>query len=693
VGGKVDLYNKIVAFVLATVLAMASVSAQNAPAPPKAQRGGYTFRVSSELVLVNVVVRDRSGAPVRDLKPEDFTVLEDGKPQHVESFDTETPELVAQEQGPSQATVNGAPLPQILSNEKPSPEATHDRRLVVIFIDLSSMQPEEIERAVTAARTYVAKQMTASDLVAVITLGDSMNVEQDFTNDHTLLDKALARLSSVTGEGFEQGSTGDTEGTPDTGAQFTPDDTEYNLFSTDRRLQAITSLAASLSRIEQRKSVLYFSSAFQRTGVENQSQLRQAINSAVRANMALYTVDIRGLQALPPGGDSTQASLRGTAAYSGKAVQNDLDTNFASQETLATLASDTGGKSFLDSNDFSRPFATMQKDTGFYYVLGYKSTNKAMDGRYRHITVRVNRRDVKLEYRQGYYGPRDFAHFNKDDRERQLEDEISSDLPITDLPVYVDTAYFRDQAGQYYVPVSVVVPASALPVVGAENQRATLDVLGVVREANTKVPVGTIRQTIKLDPTASASRRNLQYNTAFMLPPGSYHLKFVVRENQNGTLGTFETDFVIPDLKKAPLKTSSIVLAAQRSPVTKHSNNPLVHDGSEIVPNISHVFRNDQQMIVYFDVYDPASQKNGEAKDGGHVRVLASVLLFRGKVKTYETTLVEAKEINSPNRKAATFDLEIPLAQLQAGWYTAQVNIIDDAAGKFSFSRFPILVR
>jgi VWFA-related protein len=691
-----SIAKRVLAAIVAMNMTSSTVLVAQQPAGQSAtpNKPGYTFRVQSELVLVNVVAHDKAGNLVRDLGQDDFTILEDGKPQQIHSFDIERPEVIAQPA--MQATVEGTagPAPSILLNQEVAPEAVRDRRLLVVFFDLSSMQPEEIDRAVKAARNYVARQMSPADLVSIVTLGDSMQVAQDFTTDRNALDKALVRLSSSEGEGFEAGTTGTAEGTADTGAQYTPDDTEYNLFNTDRRLMAIASLAQSLSRIEQKKSVLYFSGGLEKTGVENQSQLRAAINAAVRSNVSLYTVDIRGLEALPPGGNATTASLRGTSAYSGRAVQNDLDTNFASQETLSTLAADTGGKAFLDTNDFSRPFTTVQEDTASYYVLGYRSTNKAMDGRYRHINVRVNRKDVKLTYRSGYYGPRDFAHSTKDDREQQLDDEIASDFPSTDVPVFLEAGYFRLQDGSFFVPVSIVVPGSAIPAMQAEDKsKASLDVMGTVREATSKFPVGDVRDTVKIPMGAQPGlRKNVQYNTGFLLSPGKYHLKFIVRENMNGQVGAFETDFTVPDLKKAPLKMSTVVLSNQRGPAGKNKQNPMAKDGTELLPNLAHVFSSDQRLTFYYEVYEPGKNKGDGAKDGA-VRVLTSIQFFKGKVKAYETPLVEAHELNAPERKAATFQFEVQLSDLRPGWYTCQVNVIDDVAGAFSFPRMPILVR
>jgi hypothetical protein len=220
--------------------------------------------------------------------------------------------------------------------------------------------------------------------------------------------------------------------------------------------------------------------------------------------------------------------------------------------------------------------------------------------------------------------------------------------------------------------------------------------------------VGSVRETVKLSLDASQQirRKNVQYSTGFILTPGKYHFKFVVRENQSGRLGSFETDFTIPDIKRAPLKMSSVVLASQRQPNSRKSQNPLVREGSEVVPNIAHVFTSDQHLYLFYEVYDPARDKTpapSDTKDKDNkdkapelknpIHVLTSIVFFNGKIKAFETPLIEARQLNAPERKAAVFQFDVPLTQLKPGLYTCQVNVIDDAGGTFSFPRLPILVR
>lgn len=697
--------NKALAILLSAALPLGPALAQER----SARREGYTFRVATDLVLVNVTVRDKAGNFVRGLSRDDFNVVEDNKPQRLVSFDVENVDVV-----PSSATrqlpILNAPKPAPTKAQPPAPnpqdlnrDALRDRRLIVLFFDLTAMQPEEIDRAVTAARKYVDKQMTPADLVAVVSLGSSLHVDQDFTSDPALLQRVLQRLSPGSGQGFEAGATGDTEGTPDTAQPFTPDETEYNIYNTDRRLEALGSLSTALSHIPQKKSLIYFSSGMQRTGIENQSELRAAINAAVRANLSVYTLDLRGLQALVPGGEAQQASLRGVAPYSGRATFNQLESNFGSQETLFTVAKETGGRAFFDSNDFGRVFSRVQEDTSTYYVLGYQSSNPARDGRFRRISVRVGRTALKLEYRRGYYAPADFQHATQEERERQLEEELASELPNTDLPVYLSAGYFRIGEKKYFVPVSLVVPGREIPFTRASDQdRATLDILGVMQDASQR-PVGSIRDTVKLalHDAMDVRRKNVQYDSGFLVAPGSYHLKLVLRENQTGRLGSFETDLVIPDMKAVPLKMSTVVLSSQMQPAKKRKGeNPLIHDGSELIPSVTHVFSAGQHLYLYYEVYDPArpsqsaakqSEKTEAAKSG--IRVLTNVAFFSGKVKAYETPLVEARELNVSDRRAAAFQLDVPLGQLRPGFYTCQINVIDDVGGHFLFPRLALLVR
>jgi len=670
----------------------------------------YRLHVTSELVLVNVVARDKKGNLIRGLKKEDFTVTEDGKRQNISTFDFENVDELATA-GPGESTVTGAaPGGLLRPANKPALEA-RDRRLMLFFFDFSAMDPEQIERSVDAAKKFVQTHMLPADMIAIVSLATNMHVDLDFTDDKTKVVSALSAYTSSQGQGFDLGAEGSSEGAAETGGSFTPDDTDYNTFTADRKLLALQSIMQTLGKITQKKSIIYFSNGITQSGVDNQSALRAATAAAVKANVSIYPLDVRGLQAFPPGGEAQNASLHGQSAYNGNAVFNDLNSNAASQETLSTLADDTGGKAFFDSNDFSGVFSQVQKDTSAYYVLGFTSSNPLKDGRFRHLKVQLNRQDVKLEYRSGYYAGRDFQHLNRTDREQQITDELDAELPQTDVAVYAGAAYFRQDDSHYYLGVSLVIPGSQIPFVQAKDKdNATIDIIGEVL-AKGKLPVGHLRDTVKLalDSSQQVRRKNVQYNTGFILAPGSYHLKFVVRENQTGRMGSFETDVQVPDLRKAPVRMSSVVLSSQRVPATgnKKGFRPFVQDQTELVPNITHVFTQDQHLYLQYEVYDPARGKKpapAASTDAAAntpqpkasrdaVRVLTSIEFLQGGAKIYESKPVVASEITAPDRKAVIFQIDLPLQSLKPGFYTCQVNVIDDVAGNFAFPRWPILIK
>ncbi|SPE20838.1 VWFA-related domain-containing protein [Candidatus Sulfotelmatomonas gaucii] len=671
------------------------ISAQTPGQVTSTPQGGFVLKANAELVLTNVVARDaKTGELVKGLKQSDFKIYENGKEQAIDTFDFESVDMAAPLQ---EATVSGLAAGPTGSKAVvvAKPEELRNHRLIVMFFDLTSMQPEDIERSVDAAKDFLRTKMQPADLVALVSLGDTLTVDQDFTADKNALINEVGAYNGTEGQGFAQGTNSNTNQAEDTTA-YTPDESEYNDLNTDRELFALRAVSQSLAKINEKKSLLYFSGGISRDGIENEASLRAAINAAVRADLAIYSVDTRGLQAIGPLGDASTGSMRGQGAFNGGALLNNMNQNFDTQEVMDRLSSDTGGKAFFDSNDFMPAFLQVQKDTSAYYAIGFHSSNLARDGKYRKLVVKIDRPGIKLEFRPGYYAPADFKHSGKEDREQELQDELASDLPATDIAVYMDAMYFRLDANRYYMPVSLVVPGSQIPFVnGGDKDKATLDIIGAVID-EAKRPVGRVRQTVplKLDASLQARQKNIQYNTSFNLPPGKYEIKFLVRENETGRMGSFIADVTLPDLKKSPLKMSSVVLASQREPSKK--DDPLVHNGQEYVPNISHVFRQDQHMYLLYEVYDPSREKAAENEPKGSklgVDLLSSLELIQGSTKVYETPIVQAKSVNVEGRDAVSIELDVPLSGLKPGQYVCQLNVIDDAGGSFAFPRFAVLVR
>ncbi len=252
------------------------------------------------------------------------------------------------------------------------------------------MQIPEQLRAQDAALDYLQKNITKDDLVAVVLYTTTPVILTDFTDDRDTLTNVIRQLPI--GESTELAGladTGDDNGA-DTGAAFVADETEFNVYNTDQKLNAIGQIAKQLKSFPEKKALIYFSSGISQTGLENEAQLEATENLAEKANMVIYPIDARGLMASPPGGGASTAASRGTGVYNGSVYNSQRSAINASQDTLNSLAVDTGGKMFVDSNNIALGIANVQKAMSSYYLIGYYSNNDKEDGKYRKIEIKLN---------------------------------------------------------------------------------------------------------------------------------------------------------------------------------------------------------------------------------------------------------------------------------------------------------------
>jgi VWFA-related protein len=632
------------------------------------------FQSSTQLVVEAVSIKDKDGKPVEGLTAQDFTITEDGKPQTVSfcEFQKLSDEPVPLAEN---GTVDPVTRSQI-SPETPGNIRYRDRRLLALYFDMTAMSIPDQLRALAAARKFIHVQMTAQDLLAILAFdGAGVKVIDDFTADRDDLLQRLQKLFTGSVPGADLASADDSDA--DDGAAFGQDSGEFAIFSTDRQLAALQTAVRMLSVLQEKKSLVFFASGLRLNGLNNQAQLQATVNAAIRSGVSLYPIDARGLVAQAPLGDAAHGSPGGAGMYTGSSALAAAGNFSRSQDTLFTLAADTGGKALLDSNDLAAGIVQAQKAVSSYYIVGYYTSNEALDGKFRRIKIWVKDLSATLDYRQGYYAGKAFGKFTDADKERQLEEALMLGDPITDLTIAMEVNYFQLNRAEYYVPVAIKIPG---------GERTAIDFIGEVKDAWGKT-VQNVRDKVTVH---LKDDRPVEYDTGFTLIPGKYTIKFLARDTDTGRIGTYLNKFVIPNLSREEQRVpvSSVILSSQKvdlrdSLYTAKSAatqvNPLVQGGEKLIPSVTRVFSQSHEMYVYLEAYEPAP-------------LAAVVSFYRGAVKVFETPVLSVRDGLSNGLHTVPLRFTLSLAKLTPGRFRCQVTVVDPNQRKAAFWQAPILV-
>jgi VWFA-related protein len=668
-----------------------------------------TINVNTRVVIETVSVTDKKGSPIEGLTASDFRVTEDGVPQTVSfceyqklqpgSVPAPAPTPVAD----ANITIYDKLTRTQISPEPPDSVKYKDRRLLALYFDMTAMPPPDQLRALKAAENFVRTQIKRQDLVAIFRYqGGSVDVVCDFTADRDHLLSILETMIVGEGQGFGE-STQDS-GAADTGAAFGQDDSEFNTFNNDRQLSALQTAAKMLGQLSEKKSLIYFASGLRLNGLNNQAQLHATIDEAIRSGVSFWPIDARGLVAQAPLGDATHGSQGSVVMYSGAAALS-LRADFQqSQDTLYALAGDTGGKALFDYNDLTQGISQAERAVTSYYILGYYTTNTEQDGKFRRIKISlVADESASLDYRQGYYAQKKFSHFTEADKERQLEDALMLPDPVTELTIAMEVDYFQLNRAEYFVPVIVKIPGRELALAkrrGAEH--TLLDFIGEVKD-NYGTTITNLRDkmNIKLSDSTAAelARRPIEYDAGFTLLPGKYSIKFLARDAETGRIGTYQADFVVPDLNRVEkqIPISSVVLSSQRVQLAEalfnavknkdkrereEAANPLVENGQKLIPSVTRVFSKRREMYVYLQAYEQGITTPEP--------LVAFVSFYSGEKRELETRPVEVTDQWNNRVKTMPLSFNVPLSQLPPGEYVCQVTVLDPSGQKATFWRAPV---
>ena len=692
---------------LLTFLLLATLSAEAQTIGQNATPGNTdvtTLSVRSQIVIETVVVRDKKGNTIDGLTAKDFTITEDGVPQTIrfcelQSMPSTLSDVPLTPAGPEDIKIYNRLARTQITPESPGDVRYKDHRLMALYFDMSAMRPADQLRALAAAEKFIRTQMTTSDLVSIMRYsGGSVDVLQDFTADRNRLLSILETL--VVGEGQGSAESVDDASSADTGAAFGQDDSEFNIFNTDRQLSALQTAARMLGQLNEKKSLIYFASGLRLNGVDNEAQLQATVDAAIRAGVSFWPIDARGLVAQAPLGDATQGSPGNAGMYSGGAAMATTSNLQQSQDTLFSLAGDTGGKALLDYNDLTKGIVQAQQSITNYYILEYYPTNTALNGKFRHVKVSVNPElSAKLDFRQGYFAGKEFSKFTTVDKERQLEDALMLGDPITDLTIAIEINYFQLNRAEYFVPIVVKIPGRELALAkhgGADH--TLIDFVGEIKDIYGGTTVTNVRDNVNIKLTdataAELAKQPIEYEAGFTLLPGKYMIKFLARDDETGRIGTYQTTFVIPNLNKEEKRVpiSSVVLSSQRADLKsaiynaakakdqdkEAAVNPLVQDGKKLIPSVTRVFSKGRDFYVYLQAYQQSVTTTAKP-------LVAFVSFYQGQNKVFETQPIAVTSSSTSRLGTVPLSFNIGLNQLPAGEYECQVTVLDPTDAKGSF--------
>jgi VWFA-related protein len=720
--------------VLRRLLVLLSLCAAQALAQEagKAPQDEEVVKVRSQLVNIDVVVRDRKGKYVTDLKAEDFAVIENGVPQKVLFFD---PPLGGSGEGVAAGRAGAT------EREGSRPNGRMPRNIISLVLDGQTTDLANMKQAGAGAIKYIRERVTETDRVAVFSVSGGLQLLQPFTGDRERLVAAVERAytASTSSKGFEQrdlsanisqlrdkvaGSEGleAAAATPGQGQMLSGPALAEKMMA-DRALQQYYVLRSTLSAQQTRpilaalaaicegqrtvpgkKTLVLFSQGFVSPAVLDW-QVRSTIDIANRANVAIYVIDSAGLRAGAPASGALvpAAPLAGVSgivsqeerirAVGGENVFDRARFEGINREfdILYRISEDSGGKFIKNTNDIAKGLNRVDDEIRSRYTLGYQSTDANFDGGFRKVKLEVRRPDVEVITRPGYYAiaPDEVVPLSPDDKKLLAGFAAAEANP--QLPLSVELVPFRSGEGLYTVPVSIELPPAAVKFERkGDRQRMHLDFLGIVREAPGRILSrlgGSFDVSLTDEQYRAIVTNNIFYRQDMALAPGDYTVELVVRDRLSGKVAAKKEKLTVPEAG-AEFSASRVVLSRYVEPLRAGAAGgveDVFREGDvQVRPSPSREFTAADNLIIFFKLYNAAADA-ATAKPSVRVTVILSK---DGKAV--------AKPLSYDLTGAAphlTFAKFIPLAGLAPGRYEAAVESRDMVTLKLVKQKASFLIK
>jgi VWFA-related protein len=667
--------------IAALIALLAGVTlAGQAPAPsPTPVPQTPTFKVQVDYVDVDVLVTDRQGQFVGDLKKEDFQVLEDGKPQTIANFSVVNIPI----ERADRPLYSPEPFePDVESNEQP-----FQGRVYVMILDEVHIDALRTANVKNAARRFITSNLGANDVMAIVHAGGRSDAAQEFTRNKRLLlasvDKFMGRkLPSITlarsEEYFRQA------GLPIQDNRI-PDPYEqeraYNAQQTMRLLQDVAEWFGSVRG--RRKTVLFVSEGidYDITDVIRQydapgnaasgiiDDIRQTIAATARSNVSIYGIDPRGLTTT---GDET-IGVTALADQDNPSIgigQSSLRNEMQlSQDSLRALSDETGGFAAVNTNQLSNAFARIVGDNSTYYVLAYYPPTDKKDGKFHRIDVKVSRPGLTVRARRGYVAPKTKAAPKTTAAPKstpEVIDAMSSPLNVSGLKMRMFAAPFKGAAPNASVLMGVELLGQDLVL----NPNSKIELSYVAVDAKGKsynAKTDSLTMNLKPETKVRVQQSGFRMLTRLDLPPGRYQLH-VASHEIGGQVGSVLYDLEIPDYSKLPFSMSGLLMTSMSSgAMVTAKPDEQTRTVMPAAPIAQRTFPQNDELAIFTEVYDDGTAPSHK------IDIVTTIRSDEGRIFFKNEEERDSKELEG-KRGGYGYTARIPMSGLAPGLYVLTVE-------------------
>ena len=717
----------------AVIAATAPALAQLGAEAQSAKTAQPTFTVSVNVVDVDVTVKDAQGNFVTGLTADDFEVLEDGKPQAIQTFSYI--ELPAERS--DRFRFGGQP---VAADVRSNRDAESGRVYIIVLDDLN-VAPLRTAIVRRHARDFIERHFGARDLAAVVVTSGRKDAAQEFTSDPALLLRAvdnffgqrlrpaemerlddyyqnqlLAGLNdTVNKDNDPQQST--TVLNPITRNQsFDPSNLERGQRAVGV-LNTLESLAEYLEGVRgRRKALIWFSEGIDypmadafssQSGNEIIRATRDAVSAAARANVNVYALDPRGLLGMTadiidnmksgaPDAMGTDPSKPVGTPFSG--TQALLSEMRLTQDSLRALADGTGGFAAVDTNSFAEAFNRITDANGQYYLLGYAPPAHPRDGRFHRIEVRTKRPGLQVTARRGYPSPsgktaterkqealerwaRDRRSGGANDTSSELRAALNSPVQHPGLTLSVQAVPFKGAAKEASVALTVELDGAPLELAQQPSGlfADTLEVSFFALNEDARAQRGTraaLNLAVRPDTYQRVKTFGVRLSSRTAMPAGRYQLRVGARNPVSGKTGTVFYDVVVPDFNKEPVMMSGVLVAAVPGPSSPDVLTPQRDPASEKLlgapPTSRRTFSRGETLSWMTEIYDNSLPKQPKQLD-----VSVRLIDDAGRDAFASRDLLANGENGAPKWQTFGYTGRIPLTDIPPGRYLLRVEAQD----------------